>query len=431
VRKFYVRSVGGGSQAIAQVTGLTGAATGVGQITLNWTAVFGALNYTVRRNGTVIATLIVGTSYMDTGLPNATLETYTVSAVGVAGEGLPSAPVFVMTVSGHSGPTPTSMAAATATANNNSLNGVLKPFYWEIGDSVGKIVGGSVGVATASNTGVSTAQLAIGQPLINSTRLSIASASKMVYGCYVTQWRGGAANLTTGPLSDVEFLHMTSGYSNLPSTECQGIPTVTQCVLSNGTANTQTPGEEGFFHYDGGHFEKHGQLYTPLANLSLPALTAAYRAMLNVGTTLQFTQPLLAGGLFGSSDDYALVLRGILNGPGPPGLLMHDALGINQVCTWGPPQGGPCASAVYSPVAPFNWQYSTGHWVETDATLNNDGAFSSPGSFGFYPWIDATKTYYGTISVQTPVGGKGHNSASLGQLIRRAFMTGIEQTGTI
>jgi len=27
-----------------------------------------------------------------------------------------------------------------------------------------------------------------------------------------------------------------------------------------------------------------------------------------------------------------------------------------------------------------------------------DGAFSSPGAFGFYPWIDRTKTNYGVLA---------------------------------
>ena len=44
-----------------------------------------------------------------------------------------------------------------------------------------------------------------------------------------------------------------------------------------------------------------------------------------------------------------------------------------------------------------SWHYSIGHWVEDDPAVG-DGAFSSAGAFGFYPWIDASKTYYGVLA---------------------------------
>ena len=36
--------------------------------------------------------------------------------------------------------------------------------------------------------------------------------------------------------------------------------------------------------------------------------------------------------------------------------------------------------------------------------MAGDGAFSSPGLFGFYPWIDAGKTYYGVLARYDPTG---------------------------
>jgi hypothetical protein len=33
-----------------------------------------------------------------------------------------------------------------------------------------------------------------------------------------------------------------------------------------------------------------------------------------------------------------------------------------------------------------------------------DGAFSSPGAYGFYPWISTDKHYYGIISTKGNVG---------------------------
>lgn len=39
--------------------------------------------------------------------------------------------------------------------------------------------------------------------------------------------------------------------------------------------------------------------------------------------------------------------------------------------------------AIYSP-APYAWHYSWGHGIEDDPAAGDDGAFSSPGAFGFY-----------------------------------------------
>jgi hypothetical protein len=48
---------------------------------------------------------------------------------------------------------------------------------------------------------------------------------------------------------------------------------------------------------------------------------------------------------------------------------------------------------------------------------------------GFYPWIDATKSYYGIIS-RFSTGGS-YPSVQCGRLIRAAFITGVQQTGPL
>ncbi len=53
---------------------------------------------------------------------------------------------------------------------------------------------------------------------------------------------------------------------------------------------------------------------------------------------------------------------------------------------------------------------------------------SSAGAFGFYPWIDAGKTWYGIVArMDTAGGGSGFDSALCGQLIRKAWITGVAQ----
>ena len=77
-------------------------------------------------------------------------------------------------------------------------------------------------------------------------------------------------------------------------------------------------------------------------------------------------------------------------------------------------------SAAESPVVEA-WHYSYAHWVE-DGPAVGDGAFSSPGALGFYPWIDATKTTYGVLARVQPNGYWA--SVLCGRLIRKAFTSG-------
>src|SRR5450631_4282110 len=297
-------------------------------------------------------------------------------------------------------PTGTSVAKATATANNNALCTAIRPFYWEIGNGTSTLVFGSVGTPTVYAT----------------SKLSIASASKMIYATYVVQLRAG-----TLTANDIAHLHMTSGYHGMPGGgACTGYSSINSCLTQAGFS-TQTAGDIGKFFYDGAHDENHASLYTSLGNLSLTALTAAVQTQLGVGTALRYTQPLPAGGDYGSANDVTLVLRGIVSGA----LAMNGALGTNAVCTL--PGSGGC-NAVSSPI-PEAWHYGIGSWIEDDASTSGDGAFSSPGSFGFYPWIDSTIAYYGVIS-RSGGSGQGFASAECGRLMRHAWMTGVEETHT-
>jgi len=341
-------------------------------------------------------------------------------------------------------PTATSASAATATAQDNALCAtVITPFYWEIGDQNGALASGSVGVDST------------GAPVTATTNYSIASASKWLYSTYVTQLRGSAANLTA---NDVNFLHFTSGYTNMgsdtTSSQCpstndpDGINT---CLAQPNTQSgadapgqpygTQIPANIGIFDYDSGHMEMHASLYTPLGPIVTKPLTAkdplatSIWSTLGTGLPMGYSEPLMAGGVYGDADEYTTVLRAILRGT----LAMKGALGIDAVCTrngakYTQNPVGIC-TAGSSPM-PERWHYSIGHWVEDDPQFNNDGAFSSPGAYGFYPWIDATKTYYGVISrygLPAADSGlqQGYASQQCGQLIRRAWMTGTEQTGTL
>ena len=304
--------------------------------------------------------------------------------------------------------------AATATATNNPLCSVLQPFYWEIGDKNSMLVNGSFGIDPTTNA-----------PLTAASKMSIASASKWLYGTYVSQLRTLTAD-------DINFLHFTSGYTNMGSESttaaCPKTDTpddVNTCLaLINSNNNKpysyQVPANIGRFAYDGGHLENHASQFGGIGDTVVGQLGPKISTAL--GSTFVYSQPLLAGGVVADANDYATVLRGIMSGA------LVDTLGTNPVCTL---KSATC-DAGGSPV-PEAWHYSMAHWVEDDPATKGDGAFSSAGAFGFYPWIEAGKQYYGVIAREQSTSNvqEGYASAQCGRLIRRAWDTGVEQTGTL
>ena len=82
-----------------------------------------------------------------------------------------------------------------------------------------------------------------------------------------------------------------------------------------------------------------------------------------------------------------------------------------------------CANALYSPFAATESPtYSIGHWVEDP--LVSDGAYSSAGAFGFYPWIEPTRAHYGVLARQDFGLRSGAESVPCGRKLRQAWATG-------
>jgi hypothetical protein len=286
--------------------------------------------------------------------------------------------------------------AATDTAENNDLCMAIRPFYWEIGNATAAVASGSLNSASSATTYTA------------NSRMSIASASKWLYASYVVERRGGA--LTA---EDYRHLNFQSGYTNF--TECLVTQTVGECegYLDNGV---YTPAHDGKFFYNSGHMQKHATLLG-LGPLGNALLADEMKTQLGTEVAIAYTQPQLAGGAFMSSSAYALLLRKMLSGQ----LRMGSMLGTHAVCT----NPTSCPAAVLAPIRlRESWHYSIGHWVEDDPAVG-DGAFSSAGAFGFYPWIDASKTYYGVVARAAAAGAL--ESVDCGRLIRKAWITGVAQ----
>ncbi len=302
--------------------------------------------------------------------------------------------------------------AATATANNNAYCTALPKFYWEIGDRNGRLAYGSRGSLPPKQT----------------DQMQIYSASKWIYGAYVYQRRGGQLNAT-----DLQNLRMRAGYTE--NSQCIFNTTVGSCYEA---MNAQDPGAVDKFYYAPGQFQKHAAIDMGLYNDTRSQLAADIQAYVGNDWTLTYNQPQLSGGGRSSAADYAIFLRKLLNGTL---LLSGSALGSNAVCTYTDPTDPAtgrqhCDAALYSPVddpaagSQEAWHYSIGHWVEDDPVWlagGGDAAYSSPGAAGFYPWIDASRTYYGILARFQIAATAAADSVACGRLIRKAWLTGTAQ----
>ncbi|MFZ2990886.1 hypothetical protein [Ideonella sp.] len=262
----------------------------------------------------------------------------------------------------------------------------LTPFFWEIGDASGAKASGNGGAGA-------------GKLLTAASTLPIASASKWVFASLlVEQAQGQLSELM------VRQLNLTSGYTNFKA--CAQNTTVGACLsqvgAAGGTNGDYRPAHDGKFYYNSGHMQLLGNA-SGYGGYNNSTLTTALKQLPNTQRGLTYVNPQLAGGMGVSVNGYGLFLRNMLSGTYTH---MAPLLGSHAVCTT--PNSVNCPTAVFSPInntreggpnaiSNEEWHYSLGHWVEDDPVVG-DGAFSSPGRSGFYPWIDASKTWYGIIA---------------------------------
>jgi hypothetical protein len=295
-----------------------------------------------------------------------------------------------------------------------------------------------------------------GQTWSRTTSMEIDSASKWMYGEFVAELKGQTDGTNWSiPSRYVPFLNFTSGYDNMTD-NCDQTGTVQDCLNNSNGGNpavlngTQSAAHVGLFSYDSGHM----QVLEAGADPSIAGymkggsnnvfdlageLTAALQSQF-VFVNLTFSSPFPAGGVDTTPSDYAQFLQGLLNTNNPETMrffLNPTASDPYAVCT--NPYDPACADrngnplAVYSPLpSSISWHYGIGHWIEDDPNTG-DGAYSSPGKSGFYPWIDATKSYYGMVArydtnnTGNPLSAPFYQSAVCGGAIRKAFATSIAQ----
>lgn len=297
-------------------------------------------------------------------------------------------------------------AAATAAANSAVCDDA-RPFYWEIGASIGApLVSGQVGGSTYART----------------TVLPLASASKWVFAAYVLERYSGLPS-GSGGATIVNALNMKLGYTGLNDLLCQINVFVSGC-FTVGSNDDYDAAADGHYFYNSGH----GQYVA--SNSSLLNLGAKTRntlftevdSYLNLGSSFSYGNLPLSSGLNGNAADYATFLQKIMDST----YILSGYLNYSPVATY------PCDAGLSgcTPLGSVDFHYSLHHWIEdnTGGTLSNgktlnagDGAHSSPGAFGFYPWITADMQYYGILATEGEAGAF-NDTIPCGQAIRAAFL---------
>lgn len=218
-----------------------------------------------------------------------------------------------------------------------------------------------------------------------------------------------------------------SGYTGLNDDACIGKLTIGACFIAGmagtpGQTSQPDPATVGKFDYDSGHDQKLAAQDMGMANFSVAQLDREYQNTLGLsqGFNMAGLDPLMAGGMMGSANDYAQFLRKIMNKE----LVIGNHLGADAVCTL--PSACP-GQVVYSPIVVLNepWTYSYNHWVESEHGNGSIDAYSSPGKWGFYPWISADQKYYGIVSRHDKTLGAYAASVKCGRQMRKAFFSAL------
>ncbi len=284
--------------------------------------------------------------------------------------------------------------AAAHVARQDATCTAIGDFYWEIGDKDGKLAGGSIGKKYGPNTNI-----------------DIYSAAKLVFGAYVLEKLGGKAP----DEHQVQLLNMTGGYAHAEKDllACSSFShDIAACAAEN-LADKPDPADVGIFSYSS-HGDEALAVELGLGDKTKKTMAAEYKTYLGKDINFTFNSLQLASGLNSTPGNYARFLRKILSGD----LRMKEYLGTHAVCA----MKSACPDKVGVSPMPYDWHYSLNHWVEDDK--HSDGAFSSSGLAGFYPWISADKTTYGLIARQVFAAHSWAESAKCGIAIRKAWMTG-------
>src|SRR5205814_469344 len=145
------------------------------------------------------------------------------------------------------------------------------------------------------------------------------------------------------------------------------------------------------------------------APLGLPADIAYYANPLRMTNT---GNPLLAGGLVVSMNDYEHILHFVFD----KGVWQGNALLAPQIFDTQTIEPYPDVVIGSSPAPSL--RYGLTAWLECNTPQTGCHQISSPGAFGFTPWIDRDAGYYAILGMQDMTNFRTHFGGQLEQQLK-------------
>ncbi|MFY7949337.1 MAG: serine hydrolase domain-containing protein [Gemmatimonas sp.] len=121
--------------------------------------------------------------------------------------------------------------------------------------------------------------------------------------------------------------------------------------------------------------------------------------------------PRVAGGLYSTAGEYLALLLALQSGgkAGGPRLWNAETLAeMERVQTTG-------TRVLSSPIATAS--YGIGHWIDLADSNGYSRISSSPGAFGFTPWLDRERGIAGVLAIDAGANGYGRTAADVRALV--------------
>lgn len=279
-------------------------------------------------------------------------------------------------------------------------------------------------------------------------RIPVASASKLVAGLTLLRqieagrlslddttgevlgWEGPQASITLDQLGS-----FVSGYRGRPRCTLQTRVSLQDCVAIIGAEPpSHTPGtvleySNTHWHVAGAMAEvRAGQPWNDLFQADLarplglddPELRFVTKPKQQTGTT----NPLVAGGLLATAEEYEVMLSLVLrDGVAPDGTRLLAAGAVDRMFR-NPFPDATVGATPYEDLADF--RYGFGTWLECEGGVPTCPVASSAGAYGVTPWVDREHDYQGLLAMEGDLGTATSFAAPLQQELRPLIEAALE-----
>jgi CubicO group peptidase (beta-lactamase class C family) len=243
----------------------------------------------------------------------------------------------------------------------------------------------------------------------------------------------------TGPQADITLRQLLSFTSGLPrEAPCTLLPqtTLADCVDAiSGMTPVAAPGTR--FDYGSTHLHVAARMAEVVTGDTWAEIfEAQIKTPLGLGPDMLWytaprqangtANPLIAGGIRATMNEYARVLqvefsRGTYDG----NRLIADALFTEQGTE--PHPDAVIGASPYTAIS-LDFHYGLAGWLECTPPAVDCGVVSSPGAFGFTPWVDRPGGYYAIIGMEISESQSGvvNFSVALAQQLKPLIKDALE-----